>query len=94
MQSDDRIELQKVRDFGDVMSDTFKILRQGIRPLGKSMIYFAGPFIVMLSVVTGLFNEEMAVFWNRMVSGAFQGIRPSQGLQSDYYSAVSALNIS
>jgi hypothetical protein len=50
MQPDATIKLRKVRDVGDVLNDTFRFIRQNIRTLGKSLLFIAGPAIVLSSM--------------------------------------------
>lgn len=50
MQTESVINLRKVRDVGDVLNDTFRFIRQNIRVLGKSLLFIAGPAIVLSSV--------------------------------------------
>lgn len=54
MQTEAVINLRKVRDVGDVLNDTFRFIRQNIRVLGKSLLFIAGPAIVLSAVPSAL----------------------------------------
>lgn len=49
-----KIELQKARDFGEVINDTFLFIRQNIKPLLKNYFTFCGIFLVFGMVAQGL----------------------------------------
>lgn len=54
MQTESVINLRKVRDVGDVLNDTFRFIRQNIRVLGKSLLFIAGPAIVLSSIPSAM----------------------------------------
>ena len=41
------IEFKKQRELGDIISDTFKFLRQEFKPFTKAVFTIAGPFMVL-----------------------------------------------
>jgi hypothetical protein len=47
-----KIELYKVRTFGDMLSDTFNFVRQNFKPLFKGLFYIVSPALLL-----------MAIFW-------------------------------
>ncbi len=50
MPSEPIIELRKVRGVGDVLNDTFRLLRQNYETVGKSLLFIVGPVAVLSSV--------------------------------------------
>lgn len=42
----DKIELRKIREFGEIISDTFTFIRQNFKPLVKVFIYLCGFFVL------------------------------------------------
>lgn len=51
---DQKIELRKVRDFGELVNDTFLFTKQNFKPLFKAVIYICGFFFVALVVTSTL----------------------------------------
>ncbi len=49
-----KIKLYEQRDFGDKINATFTFLRQNFIPLGKSLLYIAGPVIVVVGIISAL----------------------------------------
>ncbi len=48
-----KIELQKVRDMGDLITDTFSYIRIHIRSYGLSILYFMVPLLLVSSIIVG-----------------------------------------
>ena len=40
-----KVEFRKVRDFGEVISDTFLFMKQNFKPLFKAFFYLCGFFL-------------------------------------------------
>lgn len=57
MNENEKINFQEVREFGDLVSVTFTFIRQNFKPLGKALLYIAGPFVLL----TGLFTSTMLI---------------------------------
>ena len=49
------IEFQRQRDFNKKLNDTFEFLRQNLKPLFKSILFIAGPPVLMGSLLMGSF---------------------------------------
>lgn len=47
------IEFQRPRDFNKKLNDTFEFLRQNLKPLFKSILFIAGPPVLMGSLLMG-----------------------------------------
>jgi hypothetical protein len=52
--STNKIEFRKKRDFGEILNISFTFLRQHLKPVFKSLLFIAGPFILVGSVLPGL----------------------------------------
>jgi hypothetical protein len=70
--STQKIELYKVRSFGDLLTDTFTFARQNFKPLLKGLFYIAAPML-LLEVVIGFF------FWKNYFGTMLNPARMSSG---------------
>lgn len=52
------IELQRARDFSSKINATFEFIRQNFRALGKSILFIAGPPVLVGSIIAGSFMGE------------------------------------
>jgi hypothetical protein len=52
--STNKIEFRKKREFGEILNISFTFLRQHLKPIFKSLLFIAGPFILVGSVLPGL----------------------------------------
>ena len=52
------IEFQHTRDFSRKLNATFEFIRQNFKPLGKSILFIAGPPVLVGSVIGGSFIGE------------------------------------
>jgi len=52
------IEFQRTRDFSRKLNATFEFIRQNFKPLGKSILFIAGPSVLVGSVIGGSFMGE------------------------------------
>ncbi|HSP88224.1 MAG TPA: hypothetical protein VLN45_08820 [Ignavibacteriaceae bacterium] len=57
-----KIEFRKVRDFGDLMNVTFEFIRQNFKQLGKSLLFIAGPFILISGILGGIYQSNTFSF--------------------------------
>ena len=61
----ENIELARNRDFGDIISDTFVLIRQNFAPLLKSYLVICGLFLItdiILSFAVNMDREETSIF--------------------------------
>ncbi|QHT69877.1 hypothetical protein GXP67_26125 [Rhodocytophaga rosea] len=49
-----KIEFRRKRDFGEILNVSFTFIRQNYQPIFKSLLFIAGPFILVGSVLPGL----------------------------------------
>lgn len=55
-----KIYLQKLRDFGENLGDTFQFIRQELKPLLLSFFLIAGIFILGAAIASGIYQMEMS----------------------------------
>lgn len=67
----EKIELRKVRDFGALFNDGILFLRQNWKSFFGSILYLAGPFIIM----TGLISGYMQNLQSKLMIGSLFNFR-------------------
>ena len=65
-----KIEFKKIRDFGEIINDTFSFIRQNFKPLLKIFFYLCGVFV--LATVVGNVLQQLDILNN--LSAASNGI--------------------
>jgi hypothetical protein len=65
------IELHRTRDFGKKINATFEFIKQNFKSLGKSILFIAGPAVLIGSLMIGSFMGDFfgTIFSNAMGSG-------------------------
>src|SRR5687767_3842847 len=58
------IEFHRTRDFSKKLNATFEFLRQNFKSLGKSVLYIAGPCVLIASLLIGSFMAEITALGN------------------------------
>jgi hypothetical protein len=66
-----KIQLRKIRDFGDVFSDSFQFIRQEFKPLLTAFVLIGGPFILVNSILLSVFANQSVSFFQQVIRGAF-----------------------
>lgn len=64
-----KIQLRKIRDFGENLGDTFQFIRQEFKPLLTAFILISGIFILAASILGGLFQKEMFGIFDEFKTG-------------------------
>ncbi len=64
------IELQRARDFSQKMNATFEFIRQNFNSLGKSILFIAGPSVLVGSLLIGAFMGELMTLSTGLQSAA------------------------
>ena len=54
MQNFSKIDLYEKRDFGEKINATFAFIRQNQVPLGKCLLFIAGPLLVIVGIINGM----------------------------------------
>lgn len=58
------IEFKKQRELGDILSDTFKFIRQEFKPFLKTIFVIAGPYLVLLLVAMAIYLYVVGDMFN------------------------------
>ncbi|RZK57498.1 MAG: hypothetical protein EOO91_10025 [Pedobacter sp.] len=64
---ENKVEFKKIREFGEIISDTFLFIKQNFKPLMTAILYLCGLFLI-----AGLISSIMAQL---QVVGAMEGVR-------------------
>lgn len=59
---DNKIEFKKLREFGDIVNDTFQFIKQNIKPLLKVFAYFCGFFL--LATMISAISQQIMMYQN------------------------------
>lgn len=78
------IEFQRARDFSKKLNITFEFLRQNVKPLGKSILFIAGPAVFVGSLLIGSFMGEFIT-----VSQTMQNYSGNPEALGDYFLSTS-----
>jgi len=54
-----KIEFQRYRDFGQIINSTFEFIRQNFLPLLKSLIFLVGPFLLITGLLLGFYQKSI-----------------------------------
>lgn len=58
----ERIKLREERDFGQKINATFLFLQQNFKPLFKTLLYYAGPLILLTGIFMGIYQSNLFHF--------------------------------
>jgi hypothetical protein len=64
-----KMELRKLRNFSDNINDTFQFIKQEFKPLFGCYIAICGIFIVLSSVIGGIYQRDSMVGFMRIFKG-------------------------
>jgi hypothetical protein len=67
-----KIQLRKIRDFGENFSDTFQFIRQEFKPLLVSFILVACIFMLATAIFAGIYQKDAFGFLDQIESGVFR----------------------
>lgn len=59
-----KIEFQRYRDFGQIINATFEFIKLNFLPLLKSLIFIAGPFLLITGILTGFYQKSIFSLYN------------------------------
>jgi hypothetical protein len=87
--AEQKIEFRKIRDFGEVMNDTFSFIRQNFKPLFKSFFAICSFFMIALAILTGLYQSQYLSGLDELFNGKrMQGDLVRQLASSGYFIMV------
>jgi len=79
-----KIQLRKIRDFGENFSDTFQFIRQEFKPLLTVFIFIAGIFLLINAIFAGIYNQQALGIFSSLIRGV------TYSEDATYYSFFSA----
>lgn len=53
------VEFKKERDLGSILNATFAFIKQEFKPLFKSVIVYAGPFVLLAAIAAGYYQSNV-----------------------------------
>lgn len=53
-----KIQIRKIRDLGENISDTFQLLRQQWKPMARAFLIIAGIFLLAVAITGGLYQRD------------------------------------
>ncbi|MBC8034240.1 MAG: hypothetical protein H7Y03_08850 [Chitinophagaceae bacterium] len=65
-----KIELRRLRDFGENLNDTFQFIRLNFKPLLATFFAICGVFMVTMAIFSGLYQSNTMSRLESIVSGA------------------------
>ncbi|HCM77622.1 MAG TPA: hypothetical protein DIS90_14670 [Cytophagales bacterium] len=68
------LEFHKARDFSKKINDTFEFLKQNFKPLTKSVLFIAGPPVLMGSLLMGSFIGDFFNFSQSSYTGSSEAM--------------------
>ncbi len=71
MATTERINFRQVRDFSEVFNAAFAFTRQNFKPLGKAILFIAGPLILIQGILTGLTQADSLLVPANVLTGGF-----------------------
>lgn len=70
MLSTNRIEFRRARDFGEIFNASFAFTQQNFKPLGKAVLFIAGPVVLIEGIFSGL-TQSGSISGRDFYSGIF-----------------------
>src|SRR3954468_12928780 len=64
-----KIQLRKIRDFGENFSDTFQFIRQEFKPLLTTFILIGGIFLLLNAIFAGMYNQQALGIYSALIKG-------------------------
>lgn len=84
--AEQKIELRKIRDFGEIINDTFVFIKQNFKPLTVAFLGIAGVFMLAAAIVNGVYESRMG---NVLRDIFLQGSSPEVVTTSFYWTTYS-----
>jgi len=86
MKTQTRLEFKKIREFGEVINDTFTFIKQNFKPLLKVYFYLCG-FFVLATLITAIM-QQIGIQKILKTSGSMQGMEIFRSMFSYQYLLV------
>jgi hypothetical protein len=78
--AEQKIELRKIRDFGQNINDTFVFLRQNLKPLLLSFFAICGVFMIGQAIFSGIYQSHSLGVFDQIFSGRTNPAYQNRGL--------------
>lgn len=65
----EKIQLRRVRSFGDALNDVLQFLKQEFKPLMRSFFLICGVFILAVAILNGLYSSNLVNLYTSILSG-------------------------
>ncbi len=72
----EKINLRQVRDFGETFNASVKLVRQNFKLFFKSLIFIAGPFLIISSIAGAFYQANAITMQSRLQSSMMYGNNP------------------
>lgn len=69
----EKINFRQVRDFGETFNASIKLVRQNFRIFLKSLVFIAGPFLLISSIAGAFYQANAITMQSRLQSGMMSG---------------------
>jgi hypothetical protein len=85
--AEQKIEFRKIRDFSEVLNDTFIFIKQNFKPLLISFGAIAGIFMLASAVLSGIYQHEIGGIFEKIFKGRVENddTLPIPYLSSTYF---------
>ena len=90
MENFNYIELHRTRDFSRKLNATFEFIKQNFKPFGKSILFIAGPCVLVASLLLGSFMKDVMSLSVANGLGSNSGFE-NQFLSVNYWLTISAM---
>ena len=81
------MQLFKVRDFGDLLQDTFKFLGENWKSLFKVAVLYAGPFFLLQGIMNGIYQSKIKAITEDFQENVATSSDP-MGQMMDFYASI------
>jgi hypothetical protein len=89
-----KVQLRKIRDFGENFSDTFQFIRQEFKPLLTAFVFIGGIFLLINAIFAGIYNQQALGVFTALLRGATYSESPANfSFFSAGYFVVLLLNV-
>ncbi|WP_316802661.1 hypothetical protein [Pedobacter nototheniae] len=68
----EKVEFRKIREFGELIGDTFLFIRQNFKPLGKAFLYICGIFILGGMISSIMTQLQLVDLQSNPYSGSYR----------------------
>lgn len=74
--AEQKLELRKIRDFGENINDTFLFIRQNFLPLMKSFLAICAIFMLTQAILNGMYQSRSMAMFTEIFTGKRNSVNP------------------